>query len=335
MTMVGGLTMSKRNEFVALAHKQVGIKERRTNRTKYGKWYGMDGQPWCAMFVSWCADQVGIPRTTIPKFAWTPSGYEWFRRRGQGRRVGRTTTGLKPGDIVFYWSRSTGRIGHVGIVYKVVSKTRVVTIEGNTSGGRGVDPDGGGVFLKYRTASQIYSVGQPDFADMYNVRDMQEGLNKVLALDPPLKVDGDYGPKTQAAVIKFQKSTGTLKVDGDYGPKTHAALTAALAKPKPKPKAKPEQRDTPNQQLDSELIKAWQRAMGTTVDGVIDRGDSELVRAVQAYLRKYGFIWVEVTGAWNRATWKAVELHLGVKPDGVMDGRLLTVLRKRLERGVF
>ena len=22
-----------------------------SNRTKYGQWYGLDGQPWCVMFV--------------------------------------------------------------------------------------------------------------------------------------------------------------------------------------------------------------------------------------------------------------------------------------------
>jgi len=30
-----------------------------SNRTKYGKWYGMNGQPWCMMFVQWCFAQAG------------------------------------------------------------------------------------------------------------------------------------------------------------------------------------------------------------------------------------------------------------------------------------
>ena len=39
------------------------------NYTKYGAWYGLDGQPWCDMFVSWCAYQVdqGATTTTAAK----------------------------------------------------------------------------------------------------------------------------------------------------------------------------------------------------------------------------------------------------------------------------
>jgi hypothetical protein len=30
-----------------------------SNRTPYGRWYSMDGVPWCAIFVSWCFAQSG------------------------------------------------------------------------------------------------------------------------------------------------------------------------------------------------------------------------------------------------------------------------------------
>ena len=32
-----------------------------SNRTKYGKWMGLDGQPWCMSFVQWCFAQAGTP----------------------------------------------------------------------------------------------------------------------------------------------------------------------------------------------------------------------------------------------------------------------------------
>lgn len=38
-----------------------------------------------------------------------------------------------------------------------------------------------------------------------------------------VKIDGDYGPKTRAAVKKFQKSQG-LSADGVLGPQTMSAL---------------------------------------------------------------------------------------------------------------
>jgi murein L,D-transpeptidase YcbB/YkuD len=43
----------------------------------------------------------------------------------------------------------------------------------------------------------------------------------------PGKVDGDYGPSTQAAVEKFQTSAG-IKADGIVGPQTLKALETAL-----------------------------------------------------------------------------------------------------------
>jgi HK97 family phage prohead protease len=54
------------------------------------------------------------------------------------------------------------------------------------------------------------------------VSDLQARLNE-MGFKPPLKVDGQFGPKTLAAVRSFQKAHG-LKVDGLVGPLTTAAL---------------------------------------------------------------------------------------------------------------
>ncbi len=57
---------------------QIGTKEdpMGSNRTKYGAWYGMDGQPWCAMFVSYCfyTSDLPLPATTPQGFAFCPHG---------------------------------------------------------------------------------------------------------------------------------------------------------------------------------------------------------------------------------------------------------------------
>ena len=46
-------------EIVIIAEEQLGTTEVPVNKTKYGKWYGLDGNPWCAMFVSWVYAQAG------------------------------------------------------------------------------------------------------------------------------------------------------------------------------------------------------------------------------------------------------------------------------------
>lgn len=55
-----------------------------------------------------------------------------------------------------------------------------------------------------------------------DVRKLQQRLN-TLGYEPKLVVDGDYGPKTKAAVIWFQRNNGLL-ADGIVGPKTLAKL---------------------------------------------------------------------------------------------------------------
>ena len=58
---------------------------------------------------------------------------------------------------------------------------------------------------------------------------LQGSLNTVLSLNPPLAVDGRYGPLTKAAVQQFQ-TTYKLGVDGIAGEITQAALNAVLSK---------------------------------------------------------------------------------------------------------
>jgi hypothetical protein len=64
--------------------------------------------------------------------------------------------------------------------------------------------------------------------DPIRVKWLQTALN-ILGANPPLDVDGEYGPMTKDAVLAFQK-THELVVDGWAGDLTHAALQLALSK---------------------------------------------------------------------------------------------------------
>ena len=126
--------------FVSVARDEIGVTETRENYVKYGDWYGMNGQPWCAMFVSWCAEQAGILTTEtksdypyVPRMSYTPYIQEWYLRN---RRLLEPNLALgNPnypilGDIVLIDSSGGQAVNHVGIVADT-NGTEWTVIEGN------------------------------------------------------------------------------------------------------------------------------------------------------------------------------------------------------------
>ncbi|MBR5272468.1 MAG: DUF2272 domain-containing protein [Clostridia bacterium] len=53
------------HDIISIAKTQVGYTE--NYGTKYGAWLGVPNTAWCAAFVSWCANQAGIPSSIIPR----------------------------------------------------------------------------------------------------------------------------------------------------------------------------------------------------------------------------------------------------------------------------
>ncbi|MBQ3099708.1 MAG: InlB B-repeat-containing protein [Clostridia bacterium] len=104
--------------------------------TKYGEWYGLNNNPWCAMFVSWCANEAQIPTTVIPKHASCDVGMNWFLNNGRwnySKAYGGEYTPV-PSDIVYFGFKGSSGFDstHVGIIYKVDNKN-IYVIEGNSS----------------------------------------------------------------------------------------------------------------------------------------------------------------------------------------------------------
>src|SRR5215470_12736399 len=64
--------------------------------------------------------------------------------------------------------------------------------------------------------------------DPIRIKWLQTALN-ALGANPPLDVDGEYGPMTKDAVLQFQ-TTHELVADGWAGDLTRAALQLALSK---------------------------------------------------------------------------------------------------------
>lgn len=175
--------------------------------TKYGRWYaaktgspyfGRSGVPYCAMFVSWVLSQAGmIPPGGV--FAYCPTGL------GNARRLGRVhdKRSAAPGDIVFFDWNKDGLADHVGIV-TANKGSYLETIEGNTSSGRrGSQSNGGGVYRRARALSWVLAVATPQYSNTspaYPASGSRTGL----------VVDGWAGPAT----IRRAQQLAVTPVDG-------------------------------------------------------------------------------------------------------------------------
>lgn len=111
---------------VAIAQSQIGNEGGET----YWRWYGFeDHVDWCAIFVSWCADQAGMLETdSLPKYAVCDEGIRWFIKKGKwyNRKIE-----PKPGMLIFFDWDNDGVSEHTGIVEKYEDGL-IYTIEGNS-----------------------------------------------------------------------------------------------------------------------------------------------------------------------------------------------------------
>ncbi len=114
------------HQIVEIAKQQVG----NVGGEPYWRWYGFNERvEWCAVFVSWAANQAGLLNDKIPKFSGVSTGIEWFKARGEWQNKGYSP---RPGDIIFFDWEQDGKPNHVGIVEKT-EKGYIYTIEGNST----------------------------------------------------------------------------------------------------------------------------------------------------------------------------------------------------------
>ena len=138
------------NDVLRVAASQIGVREAKTNRTEYGKSWGVNGVFWCAQFVSWVFAKSGH---ALPQIQDGKSGFAYCQYgRDEAYRRKELYARPRPGDIFFHFSKGDRGSGHTGIVVEVLPDGRVVTIEGNATGGSATR-DGGGVVKQTRTLS--------------------------------------------------------------------------------------------------------------------------------------------------------------------------------------
>jgi len=148
---------------VEIAKAEIGYAETGNNDTKYGKWYGLNNNPWCAMFVSWCFNQAGLSKKVAGQnakgFASCAAGLKWFTDKNKIIPIGQA----QAGDIVFFQFDTDAEPDHVGIVkWNNTTLKYLQVIEGNTIGSsKGSQANVGGVYLKKRSYSLVMGVARP------------------------------------------------------------------------------------------------------------------------------------------------------------------------------
>jgi CHAP domain/Putative peptidoglycan binding domain len=237
-------------DVIQIAKAEIGYAESPagSNLNKFGKWYGMDGVQWCAIFVSYCFynAQLPLPATERKGFAYCPSGVKWFRDKGQ------FFDNPKVGDVVFFdWYKGEpacisdadthcSDAWHIGIVESVNADGSITSIEGNTSNTS--NGNGGEVMRRIRFSDVWYGFGRPSYSNQANPvqeTDHPRWSGRYITLTSPFTKGDDvrlwkqqmiargwnlgsgsdnvFDLRSDEVLRKFQKEKG-IEMDGKIGP---------------------------------------------------------------------------------------------------------------------
>ena len=182
---------------VTMAESQVGYLEKASNAylddftanagsnnyTKFARdiWPTLQAQPWCDIFVSWCAEKAGEAQA-VGRYAYCPSHVQFFKNRGQWYPRGKRTP--QPGDVIFFGY--TSEAAHVGLV-RYTAGDYVFTVEGNASGYSGLTPNGGAVVKKSYLLGSSYILG-------YGVPSYSGADTPLPEPEPEVKTEDRYAP---------------------------------------------------------------------------------------------------------------------------------------------
>lgn len=184
------------------------------NYTKYWRDVAPEyqGSYWCAGFISWVFMKAFGKSKAIELLKHWPyiSVYDLSTRFTHYSTP-------KVGDIVMFYSSSQGYY-HTGLVISV-NGSQFTTIEGNTSGGSGIDPNGGGVFQKNRSVNSGTLFARPDYSIVTSINGSGEDpvppSTWVTTGTAVCTGDDVYVRKTPGGTVMGMVSKGTkLELDG-------------------------------------------------------------------------------------------------------------------------
>lgn len=152
--------MATAERVLAIARGELGNKEdpAGSNRTKYGKWFGLDGYAWCMMFIMWVFWKAGALGLLPKRTASCGDLMNAAKKAGQW-----VTEDYRPGDVVIYDFPGGAATDHCGIV-ESVRPDYVIAIEGNTSVA-GSQSNGGQVLKRTREKRYVVGAVRPKFEE--------------------------------------------------------------------------------------------------------------------------------------------------------------------------
>ena len=287
-------------DVMKIAKGEIGYSRYNDNKkgTKYGRWYakytgepyyGENGVPYCAMFVSWCFNQAGAKAAGIPG-AYCP----WIVNAG--KKAGKTVAkkNAKYGDIVLFDWQGDGVSDHVGLV-ESNNGSYLTCIEGNTNNGQ--------VLRRTRAYSTVICIIRPDYAAAVSTPTTSKPTtstpttSKPSTSIPQIEVDGLWGKETTKALQRVLGTSQDGIVSSQYNaykrqnPGLMAASWDWVAKPKGSQVIKAMQTKL-GVDVDGiagpQTFKALQKRMGTPVDGYMSK-PSMCVKALQKTLNQGKF----------------------------------------------
>lgn len=151
--------MASCKDVLDLARGEIGYCESPagSNKTKYGVWFGLNGQPWCMMFLQWLFHQADAAALLPVKTA--SCGTMMRAAQAAGLWV---TGGYRPGDLVIYDFPGGAATDHCGIVETAEAET-LTAIEGNTAEGN--DANGGMVMRRSRSLRLVAGAVRPRYEE--------------------------------------------------------------------------------------------------------------------------------------------------------------------------
>lgn len=151
-------------KLMELCKEDDGYQESGNNDTKFGKWFGLNNQPWCAMSASKKYFDAGMLTSVAPKsktkgFASCDEWLKYLTKNNQLVPIGQA----QRGDIVFFQFDDDAQPDHVGIAQFHNKALKYINCwEGNTSSGKsGSQSNGDGYYLKRRGYSTIMAIARP------------------------------------------------------------------------------------------------------------------------------------------------------------------------------